>query len=38
MRYNFKSDIIFYNALENRNRKIIYKVYIDSILKSVVKL
>ncbi len=37
MVYNFKSNIVFPNVPENKNRNMIYKVYIDSILKTAVK-
>lgn len=35
--YNFKSDIIFYGVTTNNNGKMTYQVYINSILKPVIK-
>lgn len=35
--YNFKSDIIFYDVTTNNNGKMTYQVYINSILKPVIK-
>ena len=37
MRYNFKSNIIFYDVPGNKNGKLTHQVYIDSILEPVVK-
>lgn len=35
--YNFKLDLIFYNVLENTNKKILLKVYKNQIFELVVK-
>lgn len=37
IRWNFKSDITFYDVPGNSNRKMTHRVYIDSILEPVVK-
>lgn len=37
MGYNFQLDIIFYNISGNQNVKMIYKIYIYSIVKSIVE-
>lgn len=37
MAYNFKSDIIFYDVLGDKNGKMTHMMYIDSILEPVVK-
>lgn len=38
MKYNFKSDIIFYDVPENTNGKMLLKAYKNQSLESVVKL
>ncbi len=35
--FNFKSNIIFYDALDNKNGKLTHQVYMDFILDPVVK-